>query len=135
MPNLVPAAAEGLPGIQRRTALAVTGYGLVAALTAACTGCQPLPAPADPQPDLSPIMTLFREWEANYHACSADAANDECNAHMDRCREIEARLMRLPSTSAEDFAAKFIVSTLYGDWIEPGDLLSEAKELVKGGAL
>jgi hypothetical protein len=41
----------------------------------------------------------------------------------------------LPSTSAADFAAKFIVSTGYGDWIDDDRaVLTEALALVGGAS-
>jgi hypothetical protein len=45
MPNTVPAAAEGMPEINRRKALSLTGTSLIAALGGvAATACHPLPA-------------------------------------------------------------------------------------------
>lgn len=183
MPNTVPAAGEGLPEFNRRSALALTGTGLIAALGGvAATACHPLPAVAgEPKPsaeppaarvrrlgrelaaaldeytaedgsqwkahvwpqsafptgpvwlenlsaDVSAVMMLFREWEANYQA-AAVGPEEACNSHMDRCREVERRMMAVPAITAADFAAKYIVASGYGDWIVEGDMMGEALRL------
>jgi hypothetical protein len=68
MPNTVPAAAEGLPDINHRKALSLTGTTLVAALGAvAATSCHPLPAVADEtaaEPIAARVRRLGRELAA-----------------------------------------------------------------------
>lgn len=110
----VRAAAEGLPSIDRRKALSLAGAGLMTAIA----GCEPsLAAAAAPvtTDQLSPIVKLFQEWQATYHA--ADSTPDEvCNALMSVCFGLEERMMALPSFSAADLAAKLVVATNYGDF-------------------
>ena len=64
MPNTVPAAAEGLPAINRRKALTVTGSGLIAALTGLAASTMPAPAipvSIDDEAGLAKIRRLARE--------------------------------------------------------------------------
>lgn len=91
----------------------------------------------------SPIMTLFREWEAKYAKAAdmiatSDAESDDLLA---QCREIELRMMQLPAGDTADFAAKMIVSTAYGGFAladaGTGGLVDEAVAILadrKGGA-
>ena len=81
MPNTVPAAAEGLPEINRRKALAVTGSGLIAALTGVAAST--MPAPALPSRASSPVMALFREWEASWNQCGASRSASIGNRSSD----------------------------------------------------
>ena len=165
MPNTVPAAAEGLPEIQptvtnaailrewsklstgdkravldqlrdgmtvtRRKALTLTSVGLIAALTSVAETVK-APAAAD-----TPVMTLFREWEATWSRAGSEAETlpqSEINALMDACNDLEARMLALPSLSAVDFAAKYIAHSGYGGFIIEDDspFSAEAAALVKG---
>jgi len=127
----VRAAAEGLP-INRRLAL-------IGGLTAA-TAAAPYARPADAAE--SEIIRLFREWEATYNSVGdlpqfedAEADNEAVDARMYICRDIEERMLALPSTDARDFAAKVIVVTGFGDFgIDDPSLLAEGLAFVTGGA-
>jgi hypothetical protein len=79
--------------------------------------------------DVSDVMRLFREWEATYVSANAGVPDDVCNSIMDGCDDIAQRMMALPSINAADFAAKYVVSTGYGDWYETGALMEEALRL------
>ena len=133
MPNSVQAAAKGMPNANRRTALALTATGIVAALggMAATTNTAPASGVANSSmPAPSQILALFRKWEAHYHA-ACNVPDDVCNAQMTAANVIERQMMALPSSSAADMAAKFIVSTGYGEWIDDDEhLLNEARWLV-----
>jgi hypothetical protein len=59
-------------------------------------------------------------------------SEEECNALMGHCREIEPQIMALPPTSAADFTVKSIIGTRYGGWIEDETLLAEALALTGG---
>lgn len=90
--------------VSRRTVLAsVPAAGL--ALTA--------PAAAEGQ---SKLMQLFREWEALYRAASDLTFDEEiaCGA-FDRMRLLEQEINKLPPTTAEEFAARLVIETAYGD--------------------
>jgi hypothetical protein len=87
--------------------------------------------------DLSPIMTLFREWEAKFSE-SADqtkTTDKQSDLLLDQCRAIENQMIPLPASSASDFAAKVIVVTGYGGFAPTDDLLAEAKALAAGRPL
>jgi hypothetical protein len=84
------------------------------------------------------VMTLFREWEVLNNKqydpgpCDDEAASLDC----DRMAQIEDAMMRLPTTSAAEFAAKLIVVSGDGGFCldENGSLLEEARALVKPDA-
>jgi hypothetical protein len=84
--------------------------------------------------DLSTIMSLFREWEATFGEPGKrpNLTNEEHSQLINRCSEIEQRMLALPSTTTADIAAKLIASTSYGGYSvdEDGPLIAEAKALV-----
>lgn len=84
--------------------------------------------------DLSPIMTMFREWEAKYAEAGdmAKTTDEQSEALLDRCRVIEHQMLPVPAVSAPEFAAKLIASTSYGGFSvdENGLLIAEARALV-----
>jgi hypothetical protein len=72
MPNTVPAAAEGLPQISRRKALAVTGSGLIAALTGLAASTMKAPTmPIRDEAELATIRRLARELSIAMNAWPA----------------------------------------------------------------
>jgi hypothetical protein len=80
---------------------------------------------------LSPIMTMFREFEAKYEqAGDMSIEQNVVDVLLDECSALEKRILALPASSAQDFAAKLIVNTRYGDFISgeigTGGLLDEA---------
>ncbi|MHA6645853.1 hypothetical protein ACX3P1_25150 [Mesorhizobium sp. A623] len=82
--------------------------------------------------DLSPIMTLFREFEAKYEqAGDLSVEQDVANGLLDECSSLEKRIIAIPSTSAQDLAAKLIAYTRYGDFMPDclgeGGVLDEAQ--------
>ena len=94
MPNTVPAAAEGLPEISRRKALAVTGSGLIAALTGLAASTMPtlaLPASIDDEAELATIRRLpgifvCSGWVLGVrsHSTSAQIVQKTCSRRKDR---------------------------------------------------
>ncbi|MHA6686896.1 hypothetical protein [Mesorhizobium sp. A556] len=85
--------------------------------------------------DLSPIMALFREFEAKYEqAADLSIGEDVATGLLDECSILEKRMLAAPSTSARDFAAKVIAFTRYGDFAldcaGDGGILDEALALL-----
>ncbi|MGB3897009.1 MAG: hypothetical protein WA973_00465 [Mesorhizobium sp.] len=79
----------------------------------------------------SPIMTLFREFEAKCRQAGDMSVDDKVSdALLDECRSIEKRIMAIPVSSAQDLAAKLIAYTRYGEFMldeaGEGGLLDEA---------
>lgn len=77
---------------------------------------------------LTPIMALFRQWETEWRREDGDIL------------AIERKMLALPSSSAADFAAKFVAHTGYGAFCvdENSPLYWEALALTggtHGGAL
>lgn len=67
--------------------------------------------------DASPIMTLFREFEAKHRQASDLSVDDEvADALLDECKSLEQRILSIPVSSAQDLAAKLIAYTRYGDY-------------------
>lgn len=73
MPNTVPAAAEGLPEINRRKALSVTGAGLVAALSTLAVSTCSTPAAAKPDSELLDLGAELDRELANHSALGEEA--------------------------------------------------------------
>jgi hypothetical protein len=96
--------------------------------------------PAEPQEGecetISPIMVLFREWETTFAEPGKrpNLTNEEHSQLIDRCGEIEKRMMALPSQGPADVAAKLIAATSFGGFClgEDSPLIAEAKALVAG---
>jgi hypothetical protein len=84
----------------------------------------------------SPIIDLFRQWDALYHTGfnpdGADDSDPALDRYCDELRRIEHEMCALPAMSAADFAAKVIAVTNYGDFaLGDGDtLLDEAARLI-----
>jgi hypothetical protein len=81
--------------------------------------------------DLSPIMTLFREFEVKYRQAGDMSFEEEkASGLLDECRGLEKQIMALPVSSAQDLAAKLVVNTRYGDYapdgVGTGGLLDQA---------
>jgi hypothetical protein len=89
---------------------------------------------ADATPAGNSVMTLFREWEVlNKMQYRPGPEDDEtASRDCDRMAQIEDEIMRLPTTSAAEFAAKFIVVSGDGGFCidENGSLFEEARALV-----
>jgi hypothetical protein len=67
--------------------------------------------------NIPPIMTLFREFEVKYRqAGDMSFAEEIASGLLDECRDLEKRIKALPATSMQDFAAKLIVETRYGNF-------------------
>jgi len=65
----------------------------------------------------SPIMTLFREFEAKHRQASDPSVDDEvADALLDECKSLEQRILSIPVSSAQDLAAKLVANTRYGDY-------------------
>ncbi|MGB3418743.1 MAG: hypothetical protein WBA36_18875 [Mesorhizobium sp.] len=68
-------------------------------------------------PDLSPIMKLFREFEAKHRQLSDLVVEDgSVDDLINECESLEERIIALPVGSAQDLAAKLITYTRYGDF-------------------
>jgi hypothetical protein len=85
--------------------------------------------------DLSPIMTLFREFEVKYRQAGDMSFEEEkASGLLDECRGLEKQIMALPISSAQDLAAKLIANTRYGDFtpddVGTGGLLDQALALL-----
>lgn len=85
----------------------------------------------------SPIMALFREWEAKYRQAGDMSFEEEvANGLLEECNSLRRQMMATPVISVQDFAAKLIVDTGYGDFMldgkGEGGLLDEALAIVKG---
>jgi hypothetical protein len=81
--------------------------------------------------DLSPIMTLFREFEVKYRQAGDMSFEEEkASGLLDECSGLEKQIMALPVSSAQDLAAKLVVNTRYGDFtpddVGTGGLLDQA---------
>lgn len=93
-------------------------------------------------PDDTPVMRLFREWEAkfNWIESESDELSDaEIIPHCRQNDEQARRLVGLRCETPRDFAAKLIAATLNGNHdlsdLQAGrDLLAEARALVGGVA-
>ncbi len=76
-----------------------------------------VPAAAVAEPQASPIMGMFREWQAKYEqACAPTLPYSEVDRVLDECRELERRMLAIPASSAGDFAAKLLAITSYGQY-------------------
>lgn len=113
------------------------------------TSATPIPfkrqrTPAVPQTCASetPILSLFRAWEAINAEADAYVVDDSLGIDekdalldrlfFDRADEIAKELMILPCTCAADFAAKLIVDTIKGSCVQEwktGDIWAEARRL------
>jgi len=87
---------------------------------------------AEPPP--SPIMGMFREWQAKYErACAPTLPYQEVDSILDECRELERRMLAIPASSAGDFAAKLLAITSYGEYSLEDDaggrFMAEARAL------
>ena len=97
-----------------------------------------LDAPEVPETD-TPILRLFRQWQALYEAANdPEITEEECEATCDQYRELEHRMLALPSECTADFAAKVCAYTSFGAFpleedVAPGDLGGGA-EAGGGGA-
>jgi hypothetical protein len=79
----------------------------------------------------SPIMMLFREWEATYSA-ACNGTDEVCTALLRKCGKIEARMLSMPATGAADMAAKFLALSHNGYFLIDADspFVTEALALV-----
>lgn len=88
--NAIPANDTGLPGLPGEAAMTET-----------------------------PIIRLFREWEALYAYLDGpvgrELSEDEFDAELDRRIAIEDRMMEIPSEGPADFVAKVIAYTTRGE--------------------
>ncbi|MCA0851430.1 hypothetical protein [Salipiger thiooxidans] len=121
----VSAATPGLPDEPR-----LSRRSLLTALPAVGTSL----AIAMPEQKPSDVMLRFAAWkEARRYASRPDLSEEELNLAVDRMTEIEKELDRLPSTSAQDFAAKLAAYTSFGDFDLPGPshaLMGEMRRLL-----
>ena len=83
----------------------------------------------------SPIMILFRQWEAE-QAAAHDLPEAECDAACERMHAMQREMCELPATSLQDLAAKVVAHTGDGMFaIEDGSSLwAEVRALVGGAS-
>lgn len=118
MPNTsVRAAAEGMPTINRRAALAMSGSGFVAALLGvSVTAAKASPAP--PASKLPGLEAAFRiEWK------KLQAIEPEHTAAERRCSEERAKLVKpveREDTAAEREAFRKMTIAELSEWRRPG---------------
>ncbi|RWR31494.1 hypothetical protein D2T29_10705 [Sinirhodobacter populi] len=114
-------------------------------LTAALAAPLPaVPAVAETETETeTPVMALFREWNALYDYLNSDEAaaltEEEFDAECDRRRAMELHLAEVPSVGVADFAAKVLALTNQGDHeldaeCTPASFWAEARALVGGEA-
>lgn len=86
--------------------------------------------------DHSPVMALFRAWEPKYRQAGDLSVGEEvADALLEECGGLERQMMATPVISVQDFAAKLIVATGYGDFMlegGKGGLLDEALAILNG---
>ena len=144
MPNSVQAAAKGMPNANRRTALALTATGIVAALggMAATTKAAPASGVANlATPEPSPIMSLFREWDALYVQMYLDPDledDDEISRGNEAMKDLEYKIAALPAQTAPELAAKLIALSTFGEYgldDFKDSVFTDARALIEGAAL
>ncbi|TGT46838.1 hypothetical protein EN812_05725 [Mesorhizobium sp. M4B.F.Ca.ET.169.01.1.1] len=120
MPNTsVWAAAEGMPAINRRAALAITGSGFAAALL----GVTVTPAKASPAPPASKLPGLEAAFRLEWH--KLQAMEPEHTAAERRYFEERAQLVKpvmRENTAAEVEAVRKLTVAELGEWRHPGRL-------------
>lgn len=120
MPNTsVRAAAEGMPAINRRTALVMSGSGLAAALLGvSVTAAKASPAPAVSK--LSDLEAAFRlEW-TKLRAIEPKHAAAERRYFEERAKLVKP--VKREQTAAEVEAMRKITVAELGEWRHPGRL-------------
>lgn len=96
--------------IARRAVLKGAPAALVAALTAGDVNAACTIAMAE-----TPIMALFREWQAAWDASMVyDLTDAEREVHVDEQLRIEELIVALPALNAADFVAKVTTASSYG---------------------
>jgi len=99
-----------------------------------------LPAAADASPEDTPIMLLFRKWQAAWAieqaAYDADESDDICEALGDARLDLEKQMLALPAVDPRDFICKIAAWTDFGVFSPPDDrrLWVEARALIGGAA-
>lgn len=87
----------------------------------------------------TPVMKLFREWEPLYQFVGTSASNgmpeEEWNQLHDRVWDIADLIVSTPAQTAQDFIAKVICNTVWGEHGLPDEgqnpsLWAEARALV-----
>ena len=121
--NATSANAPALPAVTRRT--------LFGALPFACAGAAMAQAGDDPLE--TPVLRLFREWEAMCAAHDAMPGDIPDEAFYER-HALELRMLSTPSTCAADFAAKVVAVTHWGgcalDECGAPEIWAEARQLL-----
>lgn len=116
--------------MNRRALLNLASAALAATATPAAALC--IADPAD-----TPVMRLFREWEAADRAAHL-STGDECDRLLDARFQIELRLIEAPAHTAADVLMKIIAWTSYGDagidGLDTHGVWAEARALVGGAA-
>jgi len=91
----------------------------------------------------TPVMKLFREWEPLYQFVGASARNgmpeEEWNQLHNRVWDIADLIVATPAQTAQDFIAKVICNTVWGEHGLPDEgqnpsLWAEARALIGGAA-
>ncbi|MDF3856207.1 hypothetical protein VB636_22405 [Paracoccus sp. APAP_BH8] len=91
----------------------------------------------------TPVMKLFREWQPLHQfvctSASAGMPDEEWNPLHDRVWDIADRIFATPAQTAQDFIAKVICHTVWGEHGLPDEgqnpsLWAEARALIGGAA-
>lgn len=98
----------------------------------------PCAAFAAPQAEDTPILRLFRRWDAVNADIEATAHENDAalDAHVAQLNVIEAAILAEPVTRLEDLAAKIFCHSRYGDYSELDPRIAAECEdiLVRGTA-
>ena len=129
MPNNNPTSGHdpALLAVTRRSLLRASPALLAPSLLA---------GPARASTD-TPILRLFRAWdegEADVNGSEPPTADEDLDRAVERIRAIEERIEAEPITCLADLAAKFMVSTVYGDFPAEKALIAEIEAILAGGA-
>ena len=119
--------APALPAVTRRSLLRASPALLAPSLLA---------GPALASND-TPILRLLREWdaaEADVNGSEPPMADEDLDRAVERIHAIEERIEAEPITCLADLAAKFMVSTVYGDFAAEKALVAEIEAILAGGA-
>ncbi len=103
-------ACANTPTMSRRT--------LLAALPATGIALAPYTLAFASQP--TPILILFREWEAA-RANANGVSDDDCEKFVARMTSLEDQMSEIPSRTVADLAAKIAAYSSWGDFALPNE--------------
>lgn len=96
-----------------------------------------IPAVAKAQPQETPVLRLFREWQAvsdRLDALGVNTPDEMLDEGLDELNALELKLRATPSVSAADFAAKVVAFSFWGGAMltaaDAPEIWAEARELL-----